>query len=316
MPNLGSGLDQLLSMLDSQTQQHVSQGEAEQQLQQGLSSQTTKEEEEDNYRRGGNSQEYSDWLLSPWWMNEYGYSEDTYWTPYESEQAAREATQDGGWFYPPPPSGGGRRGPGKIKWSEFDIPVAGAPDWWKALKPSRWTPESEYIALTNLMMPFLSPEDQRQVGTHLFQMLPEDFGHLDPETLDIPAPAAPLGTDIRSQFQQASRGGNAINVLEALLGTVGRERKDFGPGYNYLRSLADVIGDFGGAGNLPTRTQRTQFRAALDPLLAQSKSGPLQAYQGLARSLTNPFFSAGLLDPVMKNRAGQSWYGSPNPSWF
>lgn len=233
---------------------------------------------------------------------------------YDAVEPLDQGGEGGDGFWMPPSSGGGG-GQKKITWEEFDLGTGG-PEWWKAMKPSQWTPETEYIALANIMLPHMSPEDQRNVSANIFQMVPEYFGHLDPEMLDIPAPSEPLSSSMRQRFQSARRGGQSLNTLEAMLGATGREREKFGPGYNYLRTLADTIQDFGGGGGLPTRTQRTQFRGALDPLLAQSQSGPLGAYSGIARALTQPFFSAGILDPITKNRSGQSWFGRANPQWF
>lgn len=216
--------------------------------------------------------------------------------------------------FPPLGNGGGPTGPGEIIWEEIDVNIPDAPDWWKALAPSQWTPTTEYIALSNLLLPFLSPEDQRTISSNIFSTVPKYFEHLDPERLTIPPPPD-ITPSLRSKFQTAQRAQYTLNALENIANVTGRERTEFGPGYNYLRQVADVLADFGG--RPPTKAEQQAALGALDPLLAQGKgSRELGAFGPLARALTQPFFSAGLLRPISQTRAGERRFGAPNPALF
>ncbi len=213
--------------------------------------------------------------------------------------------------------GGGRPAPPPpVKFEEFDLEVAGAADWWKALKPDRLTPISEFQTLANLWLPFMSPEDARTVSTTLFQSDPEAFAHLDPEVLKLSIPSS-IDPSSTAAFMSGERASNALTALTGLTAALGKEDDELGPGFNFLRGLAAAVERFGGAGGLlPTRQERTQLRAELDPLIAQTEGQQLGAFGPLARGFTQPFFSAGLLDPRRRNRANQSVFGSPNPALF
>jgi len=122
---------------------------------------------------------------------------------------------------------------------------------------------------------------------------------------------------MRTEFFTGERAQDTLDAFDQLLSISGKSADDFGPGYDYLRGIADTFTDFGltsGASQL-TETQQGQLLAALDPQLAQSKSGKLAAFGPLAQSFSNPFFSAGSLTGKVRNQFGDV-IEPPNPRYF
>ena len=76
---------------------------------------------------------------------------------------------------PPPSTEGGGTPP--LSWSEFGYGVEGAPAQWKALLPSQMNERTEWFATMNMMLPFLDPDQQMQMGSLLASEDPEHFGH-------------------------------------------------------------------------------------------------------------------------------------------
>jgi len=201
--------------------------------------------------------------------------------------------------------------------SPYEHQIASAPEWWKALAPDVINPVSEYQTLSNLLIPFLSPEDQRTVATNLYQSNPTQFSHLNPELLEGLQPATEITPQLRTQFFTGERAQNALTAFDELLSISGKSPDDFGPGYNFLRGLADTVKDYrltSGASQL-TETQQGQLLSALDPMLAQTESRELSAFGPLARSFVNPFFSAGSLTGQVRNKFGDL-IRPPNPRYF
>ena len=200
-----------------------------------------------------------------------------------------------------------------------DLAIAGAPDWWQALVPDITNPISSYQTLANLMIPMLSPEDQRTVASNLFQSAPEQFAQYNPELLGLAPIPGEIDAGVRQQFFAGERAQKTLDAFDQLLAFSGKTGEDFGPGYNYLRSIAGTIEDFeltSGATQL-TETQQGQLLSSLDPLLAQSRgnNSSLSAFGPIASSFVNPFFSAGSLTGDVKNQFGQI-INPPNPRYF
>ena len=199
--------------------------------------------------------------------------------------------------------GGGPTAPQDATFSVADINIEGAPEWWRAMIPDITNPQSSYQTMANLLIPMLSPEDQRTVASNLFQSAPGQFGLYNPEGLGLPPIPGEITSDLQSQYLSGQRAQTTLDAFDRLLEVSGKTGKDFGPGYNFLRGLADTIGDFeltSGATQF-TETQQSQLLAALDPQLAQTKNPSLAAFGPLAKSFTSPFFSGG------------SIYGSGSP---
>jgi hypothetical protein len=221
--------------------------------------------------------------------------------------------------------GGGEAAP--VTWEAFDSQVAGAPAWWKALKPSEMNEATEYLASLNMMIPFLSLEDQRSVAANLYQQNPEAFGHLNPETIDsldtqlkktapIPpfVPPSQMTTDLRKQFTSAQRYTNALTALTQLASAVGKSDAELGPGYRYLRSILNTGQTFGAQPGAQGQTRRNYLNqmGALDPLLSQTQQQSLSPYSSIARMLSQPYFTAGQLVPVQRAQDGRYLFGEAN----
>jgi len=218
----------------------------------------------------------------------------------------------GGYSEPVPPP--------KATFSEYEGGVAGAPPWWKALMPSSIDPNSEYQTFSNLMIPFLSPEDQRTVATQLYQSDTTQFSHLNPELLGLVNAPTDVSSAALPQFYTGERAQQALQAFDRLLSVSGKSASDFGPGYNFLRGLADTLKDFkltSGASQL-TEVQQQQMLSALDPQLAQAGQygdRAIQPFGPLAQAFTNPFFSGGSLSGKARNKFGD-WAVPRNPRYF
>jgi len=207
-------------------------------------------------------------------------------------------------------------------WSE-GYTLEGAPDWWRGLVPSAYDAGSEYIALYNSMIPTLSPEDQRAVGTYLYGAIPEDqrspFASYNPDTANFAAPPGEMTTALKEKYTSSQRGQSALSALNTLKGVSGVEG-EMGVGYDFLRSLLGVVQDFGGgvpgSNDRQSRQQFTQMQSGLDPLKGQTKTGALGAYSSLASQLSSPFFSAGQTVPRIQNKAGRYVFGKPNAEFY
>lgn len=209
-----------------------------------------------------------------------------------------------------------------VTWEVFDSGVQGAPSWWKAMKPSEANEASEYVAYMNMLIPYLSPEDQRSVAANLYQMNPKAFGHLSPELIGVSAPTE-LTTDMVRQFTGKERATSALSALSALATAMGKNQNDLGAGYRYLQSILAAQKNYGQepgrsatSSDGMTRQQRLAYMGAIDPLLAQGKSDQLGAYGPLAQMLSQPFFSAGRLMPVSKTEDGRYIFGEPNKALY
>lgn len=213
--------------------------------------------------------------------------------------------------------GGGEPAATPITWSsQYELP--GAPSWWKGMMPSQWTPETEFAAMVNALIPYMSGEDQRQMGVQLAQLFPDGFGTYSPEQTSYPTPPTSISQETSTYYQSQKRASDILSALDKMKAVSGKDEKALGPGYLYLRTLAQTMKDFGAgtdAKNM-SRRQIVDMYGALDPLLAQATSEQLGAYEGVAKALTQPFFSAAKLLDVYKDESGNWVFGKANKSWF
>jgi len=222
--------------------------------------------------------------------------------------------------------GGGGGGGGKskpVKWKEA-YTMEGAPSWWRGLLPTEYNATTNYAAIYNAMIPFLSPEDQRTVAMHLNSIYPDakSFDIYNPEGVEYGKPPIDITSDITEQFTSSDRAKQALQMLDKIAEVSKRDKKKFGAGYQFLRQLLTTMKDFGGgavgAGNRQSRVQYKQMQSALDPLLSQFKGGSneLKQFAGLAQQLTSPFFTAGGYVPIGKDVAGNYRFGAANKQLF
>jgi hypothetical protein len=238
---------------------------------------------------------------------------------------SNDAGSSGSWYYP---NGGGGSGSGSgssggtsettevpITWEEFNSGVQGAPAFWKAMKPSTMNDATEYLASLNMMIPFLSPEDQKTVASNLYTQDAANFGHLNPEAIQFLPTTDDVTTRTKQMFTDSVRAKQAIAAMAALAGAVGKKDTELGSGYRYLRSILNLGNQFGGdssVGNGQTRRQYLNMMSALDPLMAQSQTQQLAPYESVVKMLTSPFFSGGQLRPMSKDATGKVIFGNPN----
>lgn len=239
---------------------------------------------------------------------------------------------------PPPPAGGGvppgpppAGGDVTVEWldtynvdeGELKFFGQGVPSWWQGFTPSVWNEETEYIALMNSLIPFLSPEDQNYAASVLSRYDPETFGGYGEDGIE---PPDDLDLQTRDFFRSAWRGREIIDTLNRVAEASGRDPAEFGAGYQFLLELADVLDEFGGGGapskdgpvsvqEHQTRREKLQQLAALDPLMAELQGTELAPYGSISRMLTQPFFSAGFVTPY-REIGGRIVFGQPNQRWY
>ena len=215
-------------------------------------------------------------------------------------------------------AGGGGNAHGATDWTSdaYDLmPSVTPPEWWNAMLPGQWTPETEYAALMNSLLPFLSPEDQRTISEYLYTNFPDPFSGYNPQYTNFPVPPE-VTTEMQDYYTSANYAAQVLGALANFQQAAGAAGGTTGPGVQFLQQLMDVMKDFGGlTGEGQTNFQYESMLAALDPLLGQAASGDLAVYQELARMLTQPFFSQGALMPTYIGPNGEPIYGTPNPSF-
>lgn len=217
----------------------------------------------------------------------------------------------GGW------GGGEAPQPKEITWSQT-YSVEGAPEWWKGMTPSEWTPETEFASIVNALIPYLTVEDQRQMASYLARLFPTGFGDYNPEkTSYAPPPPPTTETTDHLKYFSAQRAENALSTLDKLKEAVGKKDDELGAGYSYMRQIIKAFKDFGGTPeNAQTRRQYISMSAALDPLFAESKGEQLSAYGEIARSFARPFISTRPLIKVSKDEQGNWIFGKGNKKWY
>lgn len=245
---------------------------------------------------------------------------------YPSWGGGDSLTEDGGGG-----DGGGDGGGLPSNFWEETYSIQGAPSWWRGLTARDQNPETEYASLMNAMIPFLSPEDQRNVAVNLWSMYPtwfesynpdtwtkttpaeyetDEYGNVildeegkpkvkTPEQVDLnpwarPEQAAPLL--LMQEYTSTRAAEQQLAALQSMAKAMGLDTEQLGPGFKYIQQIASAIKGFGANKNPEegwTRTQKEQYMNTLDPLLAASQSSgtPLSAYAVLAKMMTQPTFS-------------------------
>jgi len=229
----------------------------------------------------------------------------------------------GGGILPPPPSEEYGYQPIDVEWVIGNYAVSDkAPSWWRPFdikdKSQYNRPDVAFTLMANALIGSgaLSDEDARALAKQLYAM----WGRAGENPWDIYSDKfadenRPPGRRIGAQGQpaisrqlaligQTAPGGvidersiysreRANRILQALSrmreATVGGNVWKFGPGYQYLQNIAGALGTAGPVAR--TRAQRLEVLGALDPLLAQAKSGELSAFAPLAQMIAQPFYT-------------------------
>jgi hypothetical protein len=172
--------------------------------------------------------------------------------------------------------------------------------------------------MVNALIPYLSVEDQRSIGSSLSRLFPDAFGSYSPEKTTYPTPPTSIKPEQEFYFQSQQRANDLLTALDKMRAASGKEESKFGPGYQYLRQLATAMRDFGAkpGESQMTRGSLVRFYSAVDPLLSETKGEQLGAYGEIARAITQPFFGANKLVNVFKDESGNWVFGKANTGWF
>ena len=198
--------------------------------------------------------------------------------------------------------------------------VDDAPVWWLGKTSSNTTdPNDQLAAELNAVIPFLSPEDQEFMEGLIFQVFPNAF----PEYSDIAfgPPPTEITTELRDIFTSADRGRSFAEALNRLAGALNLSETELGPGFIFLRQLADILSQFGGGppgqGQRQTREMFEQQQTALENLMNAAQGNPaLKNLIDAARRLSEPGFTAGPVVPLSRDPQGNLVFGAPNPEFF
>ena len=261
-----------------------------------------------------------------------------------SQAAAYEAAAQRGYYTPPVQSGGGGgealptagaadatiKPIHDVKWkaATFNLQNANAPSWWKPLIPQdakdAERPDVQFLMMLNTMIPYLSPEDQRNAAAQIYSSAADAFSYYKPDKIETKVPVseqtkklsqqAGLTTIDQNYFQSQARATGAIDALSQMREqTVQGNRWKLGPGYTWLQQ---VLGTAGGLGGTPgagqTRSQYLAQQGALDPLLAQAGTAELGGIGAVGRMFSQPFFSQQALRPTMQGPGGRTFFGQPS----
>ena len=223
-----------------------------------------------------------------------------------------------GYTAPPTAGGGGGNGgggmPGTLPgWSEFGYRPENAPDWWKALKPPEMDDRSSWLAQLNLMIPYLSPEDQRQATNILYREDPTNFAHLAPELTQFAGIPDELLKGERQEWLGGARAGGIMEALDKLKEVMGKSSAEMGTGYNWMRQVGQLTKDYGATGErAPTRADFSKLMSAWNPLQEQAPEG----YGLMGRMSLLPFFSTGKLMETQSRMDQSTYYGKPSKKLF
>jgi len=237
----------------------------------------------------------------------YGPSARAQWSKYrqgKGRNAPLVGDTGGGMGFPMPPPPPGGDGTPSPAWEEFGYSVEGAPAQWKALRPAELNERTEWLATMNMMIPFLSPQDQLQVATILAKEEPEAFGNL--ASMRIGSPTLDQQAQMREQYGGRRKLLQALEGLGRFRGAVGKSEQDMGKGYQYLVDLAGRMADFSGYGAPQSRLDYMNMMSQLEPML---EAVP-ESYRGVAQMLLQPTFTGGT--PIGQMMGNQYQWGTPS----
>ena len=259
-----------------------------------------------------------------------------------SQAAAYAAASARGSYIPPAVSGGGGgtlptagaaeatiKPIHEVKWkaATFNLQNANAPSWWKPLLPQDAAdaerPDVQFLMMLNTMIPYLSPEDQRNAASQIYASAADAFSYYKPDKIETKVPVseqtkklsqqAGLTTIDQDYFQSQARATGAIDALSQMREqTVQGNRWKLGPAYTWLQQVLGTLGEFGGTpGGGQTRSQYLAQQGALDPLLAQAGTSELGGGGAIGKLFAQPFFSQQALRPTMQGPGGRTFFGQP-----
>ncbi len=210
-------------------------------------------------------------------------------------------------------------------------------------------PDVNYLMTLNSMIPYMSPEDQEAAARALYAADADHFSEYKPQKigggkqtitkaqslLSGDFLANPENFNVRDDkyFESKSRARGALNMLNQMRKfTVENNRWKIAPAYTMLQSMLGAMEQYGGGPSrgaqieqppetLPgydpsggqTPAQLRALMGQLDPLLASTNSPEIGGgFAFIAKLLSQPFFSAGQLNPTQAVEK-KLLIGSPNP---
>lgn len=260
----------------------------------------------------------------------------------------------GGWELPSPQEAGGELADlHDIEFEEYEVDYqdANVPSWWKAWKPKDREmlkrPDVAYLTMLNSIIPYLSPEDQRNAAAQLYTAHGQAFAGYKQSAIEEVEPgkktitheqallsdaykADPTQFNVmdRDYFTSKARATGFIDALNQMRLAVGNadetgtgfKREHIGgsgEGYRWLQQLAGMGENYGGdplGGQ--TNADYMAYLGGIDPLMSLGESELIGPVAAIGQMFAKPFFSAGALHPTYQTPTGQTALGSPNKLLF
>lgn len=169
---------------------------------------------------------------------------------------------------------------------QAQMPNPSAPSWWISNAYVNPTAEQAFANAANAILPDLSPEDQRQLGTYLATNFRDVYGGY------ANAPFSPIPFDLTNQretYFDPQRARAALERLDRVQQVSGGE---MGRGYDYLRQALNMLNRYSTTGQPMTREQYELFANAVRDMTSMAGSD-ISAYSNLAQMFNLPGFTAG-----------------------
>lgn len=167
------------------------------------------------------------------------------------------------------------------------------PAWWINQAYTNPNEQQSFANAANAILPTLSPEDQRNLGTYLATNFKDVFGGYSN------AAFAPIPTQLtteRNDYLNPQRASTALTLLDRMRQASGANESSMGKGYEFLKNALNLMNKYSTGGPM-TREQYDQFTSAVSALTSQAGKD-ISAYGNLAQLFNLPSFTAG---PIVSN---------------
>jgi hypothetical protein len=167
-------------------------------------------------------------------------------------------------------------------------PAAGVPRWWNSTIYTNPNAEQQFANAANALLPYLSPEDQRNIANYLSSNFKDVYGSYANAAL----PAIPTNVSgLREQYLNPTRVQDALGLLDKVQQASGGTP---GAGYGFLKNALNLMNKYTTAGSPMTREQYNQFVNGVKEMTT-SVGKDLSAYSNLSQLFNLPNFTAGNL---------------------
>jgi hypothetical protein len=178
------------------------------------------------------------------------------------------------------------------------MPNTNVPAWW--INQAYANPQSEdqkFANAANAILPTLSPEDARNLGSYLATNFKDVFGGY------ANADFAPIPTQLtreRGDYLNPQRAQAALGLLDRMRQASGVPEAGMGKGYDFLKNALTLMNKYSSGGPM-TREQYDQFTSGVSALTSQAGKD-ISAYSNLAQLFNLPNFTAG---PIVSNASNK-----------